>query len=87
MVITGELDLATVPALTWHLQQLLAQSPSRLVFDLAGVAFMDVAAARLITEATQSRPGAGRPVVRHPSPAVRRVLELTGFGALCEVEE
>ena len=87
MVISGELDLSTVPMLTWHLQQLLAQSPSRLVFDLGRVAFMDVAAARLISEATRSQPGAGRPVVRHPSPAARRVLELTGFGALCEVEE
>jgi anti-anti-sigma factor len=87
LVITGELDLTTVPALAWHLEQLLARSPSRVVFDLTRVAFMDVAAARLITESTRSRPGAGRPVVRHPSPSARRVLELTGFDALCEVEE
>jgi anti-anti-sigma factor len=86
MVITGELDLTTLPALAWHLEQLLAQSPSRLVFDLTRVAFIDVAAARLISEATQARPGLGRPVIRRPSPAVRRVLELTGFDARCEVE-
>jgi len=91
LVITGELDLTTVPALTWYLEQLLAQlpaqAPSRLVFDLTRVLFIDVAAARLISEATQSRPAAGRPVIRRPSPGVRRVLALTGFDALCVIEE
>jgi anti-anti-sigma factor len=87
MVITGELDLTTIPVLTWHLEQLLARSPRRLVFDLTAVTFIDVAAARLISGATRSLPGAGPPVVRRPGPAARRVLELTGLGALCDLEE
>jgi anti-anti-sigma factor len=90
LVITGELDLTTVPALTWHLEQLLGQlparAPSRLVFDLTRVRFIDVAAARLISQATQSLPAAGRPVIRRPSLGVRRVLALTGFDALCAFE-
>jgi anti-anti-sigma factor len=91
LVITGELDLISVPELTWHLEQLLAQlptgAPGRLVFDLTAVPFIDVATARLISEATQSRPAAGPPVIRRPGPAVRRVLALTGFDALCVFEE
>jgi anti-anti-sigma factor len=87
LVVTGELDLTTVPMLGWHLDRLLASSPARLVFDLTGVGFLDVAAARLISQATQSLPGAGRPVIRRPGPGPRRVLELTGFDTLCEILE
>ena len=91
LVITGELDLISVPELTWHLGQLLAQlpagAPGRLVFDLTGVPFIDVATARLISEATRTRPDAGPPVIRRPGPGVRRVLALTGFDALCLFEE
>ncbi len=91
LVITGELDLISVPALTWYLEQLLAQlpagAPGRLVFDLTRVPFIDVATARLISEATRTRPAAGPPVIRRPSPGVRRVLALTGFDALCVFEE
>jgi anti-anti-sigma regulatory factor len=46
-----------------------------------------VATARLISEATRTRPAAGPPVIRRPGPAVRRVLALTGFDALCVFEE
>ena len=87
VVITGELDLTTTPALARHLEQILAQGPRRLVIDLTHVTFIDVAAARLISGATGLRPGTGRPVLRRPSPEARRVLELTGLDALCELEE
>jgi anti-anti-sigma factor len=87
LVITGELDLITVTALAWQLDQVLAQAPARLVFDLTRVAFVDVAAARLISGATRTLPAAGRPVLRQASPETRRVLELTGFARLCEFEE
>ncbi|HXP58806.1 MAG TPA: STAS domain-containing protein [Streptosporangiaceae bacterium] len=87
LVITGELDLITIPALAWQLDQVLAQSPDRVVFDLTRVAFVDVAAARLISGATRALPRAGRPVLRRPSPEARRVLELTGLAQLCEFEE
>jgi anti-anti-sigma factor len=87
LVISGELDLITIPALAWQLDQVLAQSPTRVVFDLTRVAFVDVAAARLLSGATQTLPGAGRPVLRRPSLEARRVLELTGLARLCEFEE
>ncbi|HEY2279564.1 MAG TPA: STAS domain-containing protein [Streptosporangiaceae bacterium] len=91
LIIAGELDLVSVPELTWQLQQLLARLPTgvpgRLVFDLTGVPFIDVATARLMSEATRTRPDAGPPVIRRPGPGVRRVLALTGFDALCVFEE
>lgn len=46
---------------------------------------MDSAAARLIAGTGQHLPGGARPVILAPSPAVRRILELTGLDAYCEI--
>ena len=87
MVITGELDLTTIPVLTWYLEQLLARSPRRLVFDLTAVTFIDVAAARLLAGTTRPQPAAGPPVLRRAGPETRRVLALTGLDALCQFDD
>jgi anti-anti-sigma factor len=86
IVISGELDAATTPLLACRLAQILADGPQRLVFDMAGVGFIDCAAARLIVGTSRFLPAGRRPVIRRPSPAVRRMLELTGLAAHCEAE-
>ena len=86
IVIRGELDPATTPLLARRLAQIMADSPKRLVFDMAGVGFIDCAAARLIVGTGQCLPLGRRPVIRRPSPAVRRTLELTGLAAHCEAD-
>lgn len=86
LAITGELDLTTRPALASQLSVALQSRPRRLIVDLAGTSFLDCGSARLIVSAGQFLPGGGRPVIRHPSRAVRRVLELTGLDAGCEIE-
>jgi anti-anti-sigma factor len=87
MVITGELDLTTRPVLAEHLSAVLRTRPRRLILDLAGTGFVDCGSARLIVSAGQFLPEGRGPIVRHPSRAVRRVLELTGFDTGCEIEE
>jgi len=86
IVVKGELDLVTMPYLATRLTLALRDRPGRLVFDLSGTHFMDCGSARLIAAAGQRLPGGGRPVVRRPGPGVRRVLELTGLDAHCEIE-
>ena len=86
VVITGELDLTTRPLLAERLGQALLATPRRLVLDMAGAGFLDCGSARLIAGAGRFLPTGGRLVIRHPSPPVRRVLELTGFDADCEIE-
>jgi anti-anti-sigma factor len=86
IVVNGELDLVTMPYLATRLTLALRDRPSRLVFDLSGTHFMDCGSARLIAGAGQRLPGGGRPVIRRPGPGVRRVLELTGLDADCEIE-
>jgi anti-anti-sigma factor len=85
VVISGEADLAIMPLLSRRLAQILAAGPQRLIFDLAGVGFIDCAATRLIISTGRHLPGGRQPVIRDPSPAARRVLELTGLDARCEV--
>jgi anti-sigma B factor antagonist len=86
IVVRGELDLVTMPVLAAQLALAVRDRPGRLVFDLSGTGFMDCGSARLIAAAGQWLPDGGRPVIRRPRPGVRRVLELTGLDAHCEIE-
>jgi anti-anti-sigma factor len=84
--ITGELDMVTMPFLAEQLALVSRSKPGRLVFDLAGTAFMDCGSARLIAGAGEWLPEGRRPVIRRPRRAVRRVFDLTGLDACCEIE-
>jgi anti-anti-sigma factor len=86
IIIKGELDLVTMPYLAARLALATRDGPGRLVFDLSGTQFMDCGSARLIADAGARLPGGGRPVIRRPGPGVRRILELTGLDARCEIE-
>lgn len=86
IVVKGDLDLVTMPYLASQLALAIRDRPGRLVFDLGGTHFMDCGSARLIAGAGQRLPGGGRPVIRRPGPGVRRILELTGLDAHCEIE-
>lgn len=86
IIVRGELDLVTMPFLAEQLTLVLRNKPGRLVFDLTGTYFMDCGSARLVAEARQGLPGGQRPVIRRPGPGVRRILELTGLDAYCEIE-
>jgi anti-anti-sigma factor len=86
IVVTGELDLVSMPYLASQLALAVRDRPGRLVFDLGGTQFIDCGSARLIAGAGQWLPDGGRPVIRRPGPGVRRILELTGLDARCEIE-
>jgi anti-anti-sigma factor len=86
MVITGEVDLTTRSALAEQLSAVLRTGPRQLILDLAGATFMDCGSARLIVGAGRFLPEGGRLIIRSPSRAVRRVLELTRLDAELEIE-
>jgi anti-sigma B factor antagonist len=86
VVINGEIDVTTAPLLSRQLAQIVADRPQRLVFDMSGVDFIDCGAARLIAGTGRFLPEGHRPVIRRPSAVVRKLLELTGFAAHCEVD-
>jgi anti-anti-sigma factor len=86
ILIRGELDLVTMPALAEQLAGLSRDKPGRLVFDLAGTCFMDCGSARLIAESGRWLRYGGWPVIRRARPGVRRILVLSGLDAYCEIE-
>jgi anti-anti-sigma factor len=86
LTVSGDLDAATMSVLSQRLAQVAARRPGRLVFDLAQVTFIDCAATRLIASAASILPAGARPVIRHPSPAVRRILDLTDIAAACDLD-
>jgi anti-anti-sigma factor len=84
--IGGQLDLVTMPFLSEQLARVLVKRPRRLVLDLTRTEFLDCGSARLIAATGRSLPPGQRPVIRCPAPGVRRVFELTGLDADCEIE-
>lgn len=86
VVIGGELDLVSMPVLAARLSVVLRRRPRRLILDMAGTTFMDCACTRLLASASQFLPDY-KPVIRQPTSAVRRVLQLTGLDAEFEIEE
>lgn len=79
VVVRGELDLATVPAVRERLVEALGRRPDRLVLDLSGCAFADCTALTLLLQVRCAATLQGTTLVlRRPSPAVRRLLEVTG---------
>jgi anti-sigma B factor antagonist len=85
VMIRGELDASTAQALSESLEQVLREGPRNLVLDLAGVGFMDCAAARAIVRTCSACPERPRLILRRPRPIVCRLLSLTGLDAQCTV--
>lgn len=81
VTVSGDVDLATAE----HFGAALAAArrPGRpLVADLSGIAFFDSAAAHTLLEVERAAAGAGSGLLVVPSPAVDRVLGLTGLDML-----
>lgn len=74
----GEVDAHTAPTLAAALGELPADV---VMLDMAGVSFMDSSGLRVLMEAsTRAREGGGDLVVARPSPAVARLVEISGLG-------
>ena len=76
--ISGELDLATAPLLEEALRE--RGDRTHVVVDAADLAFVDVVGVEALVRCHQRlvEEGGGL-LVQHPSPALKRVLELTGL--------
>ena len=80
VVVAGEIDLASVDELSTQIRAALDDAGPTFVVDLAGVVFMDSSGLGLllkIRETCTARDAVF--VVRDPSAAVRRLLDITGL--------
>ena len=88
--LSGELDLASAPALWSRLApviQTAGHSRPRLVLNVSGLEFMDAAGlGAVIRLANWVRSTGGSMSIRSPRPLVRRVLDLADVGRLLYVE-
>jgi len=81
--LTGELDLATAPALEDALAALYEVGVVGLVIDLGGVTFIDSSGLHELVVALKRQRGRGGDVVlRAPSRQTRRVLDIVGLTTL-----
>jgi stage II sporulation protein AA (anti-sigma F factor antagonist) len=76
----GELDIETATQLHHHLAGQLLQGRRHLVLDLSSLDFMDSSGLNiLIRAARDAREAEGDLHLVAPTPAVRRILEITGL--------
>jgi anti-sigma B factor antagonist len=85
VVMSGELDLATVPMLEHEIERAEQRGSKVATIDLHGLWFMDVAGLRCILSAAAKAEADGRSLaVVRAGLAVRRVFELTGQAGLLD---
>lgn len=85
LALTGELDLHTSAEVDDAVSTMVSEGVTRLVVDMSGLAFVDSSGLRALLRARQALGDATDAVVlRAPSDAVRRLLDLTGLGELFE---
>lgn len=78
VTVAGELDAATAPGLTGRLMSLAEARPERLVLDLGGLVFVDVAGVRALDGARETLEAQCPVIFRRPRPSARRSFLLTG---------
>ncbi|KDN22590.1 STAS domain-containing protein [Amycolatopsis rifamycinica] len=83
VVVSGELDLATVPLLKTTVREVLAARPWRLTIDLTAVTFCGSTGLRALVVLDAAAGEAGTRVAIRPTAAIRRLLRITRLdGAL-----
>ena len=86
LVLSGDLDVRSTMQVRTAVQDLLATHPE-VVVDLSGVESADVTALRVLAAATVHSIRDGHHLtLRHPSPAVTRLLHLSHLIRVVEVE-
>ena len=81
--VAGDLDMSNAGELEATVASVAGASPERLIFDLSDLRFMDSAGIAVLLGAVSKVRAV---VLRDPSPAVRRVVELTGLTDVLPIE-
>jgi anti-sigma B factor antagonist len=76
VAVSGDLDISNAASLEAAVASVIAQGAEQLIFDLSALRFMDSAGIAVLVGAA-AQVNAVR--LRHPSPIVRRVVEITGL--------
>jgi anti-anti-sigma factor len=86
--VVGDLDLSSSTRFRERLIGLVAEGKHNLVVDLAGVGFMDSSGlGTLVSGLKRARQAGGDVVLRAPTPAVLRLIELTGLTRVLSIRD
>ncbi|HEY1633414.1 MAG TPA: STAS domain-containing protein [Acidimicrobiales bacterium] len=86
LTVRGEVDLASAPKLAAAITELMDRGNTNLAVDLGSVEFIDSSGLGvLVGSLRRLREDGGDLVLRAASPAVTRILELTGLDGLLPV--
>ena len=88
VAVRGELDVLTAPFLWEQMEPALAGVTGQLVFDFAGLTFIDSMGLGVVVRAqSRLRGETGRQiVVRHLNAHARKVFEITGLDRVLDVQ-
>ena len=81
--VSGELDISNIDSLREALDQIPTSPPPAIVFDLCELRFIDSSGIALLLTTAHQVPSVQ---VRQPTPAVRRVIEITGLTDVLPIE-
>lgn len=76
---TGELDITTAAVLTERLLAVAAWHPKRLVLDLSGLVFVDIAGARALDDVHTLLQTVCPVILRQPRPSARKIFGIAGL--------
>ena len=79
LAVTGEIDLATIPAFEAAITEALAQRPSALIVDMSAVDFLASAGLQALVSTHETVSGTAGFAVVADGPATSRPIELTGL--------
>jgi len=89
VTVRGELDVLTAPFLWERMEPALAGVTGQLVFDFAGLTFIDSMGLGVVVRAQSRLRGEAPPrqvVIRHANPHARKVFEITGLDRVLDVQ-
>ena len=85
--LVGELDLVTVPAFEQRVEGLRAEGARHLTLDLADLSFIDsTGLSALVATLKRYRADGGNVILRSPTRATTKVLEISGLLQVFTIE-
>jgi anti-sigma B factor antagonist len=79
LAVSGDIDMATAPALQEELSGLVGDGHRAIAVDLGAVDFMDSTGLRVLVATVRALPDGGRFGIVGARPNVRKVLDLTAM--------
>jgi anti-anti-sigma factor len=78
----GEIDLSNAQAVRSVVEPIVGRNPTRVVFDLAGLDFLDSSGLAVLLATAERVPV----VLRRPKPIIQRLVESTGLTDILRIE-